>query len=142
MKPLLVGEAPARGTEGLPPFSGRSGAFLARVAGFDVAARFECVNLLDRWPGPQGKGSAFPLAEARAAALELDVGGRTVILAGWRVAHAWPDRAPRAYLVAVDGAHGGPLAVLPHPSGVCRWWNDAWRRDAARRFLARAARGL
>lgn len=118
---------------------------LDRCAGYRRAAPFmqrvDAVNLLGRWPGPQGKGSAFPLAEARAAALALDVAGRArVLLAGRRVAAAWPWRAPSDYLRWEAGPGGVLLAVIPHPSGVNRWWNEPEHRDAARRFLRAATR--
>lgn len=33
------------------------------------------------------------------------------------------------------------LYVLPHPSGVNRWWNDPANLEAARAFLLRALEG-
>jgi hypothetical protein len=129
---MVLGEAPSR-TSAAPFEGSRLGLYL----GADPAGRFELANLLDAWPGPAGKGSAFPLAEARAAADLLDLGGRRVILCGWRVAAALDFRAP-AYLRWRDH-RGARMAVLPHPSGVNRWWNDPGNRRRARRFLRRWA---
>jgi uracil-DNA glycosylase len=154
--PVLVGEAPSRDTEGLPPFSGRSGARLAELLGEDPAEAFALENLLRRWPGPagSGKGSAFPLGPARKGARRLlrAYRGRRFILAGWRVASAFGVRPcghwPRelewcgdwAHSLDGSGAGAGSFAVLPHPSGVNLWWNDPANVERARRFLREAAR--
>lgn len=142
MKPLIVGEAPARTTVGAPPFAGRTGARLAELAGIDrLRDGFDVVNLLDRWPGPSGaKGSLFPLARAREAAVLLAprLRRRHVVLAGRRVAAAfWLARLP--YL-AWETVGGADVAVLPHPSGVCRWWNEPENVAAASAFLRGLAR--
>lgn len=144
MKPVLIGEAPARTTVGRPPFHGRSAARLARLAGVDdLRDAFELANLLDRWPGPErGKGSAFPLALARESAAELAprLRGRRAIFVGRRVATAFRVRLPYLTWRAVVAA-GVPTmaAVLPHPSGVNHFWNDPASVELARAFLAEAA---
>ena len=115
----------------------RSGRKLAELLGVDeVADRWPCLNLVDRWPGRTAHGSAFPagLAKANAAlifeTLPPDV---DLVLVGQRVA--------RAFGVA-DGyfqwTRVFPLSsnrptrravVVPHPSGVNRWWNEPAQRD-------------
>lgn len=149
-RPLIVGEAPSMRTS--RPFAGRSGERLADLAGVpleQLRSRFRLVNLLAYWPGPSasGKGSAFPLAEARSRAGETPLPPGS-LLCGRRVAQAFGlGRAP--FLEWVEGdARGGRtngagrptarVAVIPHPSGVCRWWNDPENVDAARRFLREA----
>lgn len=133
MKTLLVGEAPARTTVGARPFTGRTGDRLAELAGLErLRDGFDAVNLLDRWPGPAGpKGSAFPLALARPAAeaLRPRIRRRRVILVGRRVASAF-RLASLPYLT-----WEGQVAVLPHPSGVCRWWNEPENVELAAEFL-------
>lgn len=138
---LLIGEAPARTTVGARPFTGPTGRRLAELAALaELRDGFDAVNLLDRWPGRAGrKGSAFPLALARPAAEALlpRLRRRRVILVGRRVAAAfWLARLP--YLTWAH-EHGVALAVLPHPSGVCRWWNEPENVAAASAFLREAA---
>ncbi len=144
-RPLLLGEAPSRSTEGAPPFSGRSGERLRELAGVDrLDEAFSVANLLDRWPGRDGKGSAFPLDEARRAAdrIEEQFVGRVVVLVGKRVCRAvfggeHPYLEPVQAEVLGRGRRGGPFAayVLPHPSGINRWWNVDTNRARARRIL-------
>jgi uracil-DNA glycosylase len=136
-RPLIVGEAPARTTVGAPAFTGPAGRRIAALAGVDdLRDAFDAVNLLDRWPGRQGKGAAFPPAQGRDAAralLERVGRRRPLVLAGRRVAAAFGLRA-LPYLERGDLA-GRPVWVLPHPSGVCRWWNDPANRDRAAALL-------
>lgn len=133
MRPLLIGEAPGRAAV-LP--GGRCGRRLAELAGVDdLAAAFRIRNLLDRWPGPDGtKGSAFDVGDARRLAAELRSPGPWILL-GLRVAAAMEVRAP--YL-RWTWARGRRVAILPHPSGVNRWWNNAANAHAAARFLRRS----
>lgn len=125
-KALLVGRAPARRMAGRGAFRGRSGERLAALAGTDLDGLLRAVdaaNLLGEWPGKQGKGDAFPMAAARAAAGVLDVSGRPLVVAvGKRVAAAMGLRRPEYFAPAAW--RGVPLVVVPHPSGVNRWWND------------------
>jgi uracil-DNA glycosylase len=140
VKPLLVGEAPSRATDGGPPFSGRSGtyvAWLAQIPSGRVEDAFEPVNLLPRWPGPAGKASAFPLDEARFRGLLLLAAqpeGRTVVVAGRRAWAALGLPASTSYLSTVE-RDGLRLALIPHPSGVNRFWNDLAAEKQAIRFL-------
>jgi len=57
---LIFGPAPGRGPEGVPPFSGRSGAFLARLVGTssfeEIRARAVVRNVLLVWLGKSGRG--------------------------------------------------------------------------------------
>lgn len=150
---LLVGEAPSRTGDPTKPLTGRVGRRLAALAGlstFQYLRRTERMNLLDRWPGSAGKGSAFPLVEARSAAwkkLSAFV-GRRVVLVGRRVADALdlddPYLGPWRCVVLDDGGNSPPAsraflcAVIPHPSGVNRWWNDPKNTRSARAFLRSA----
>lgn len=136
MRVLVVGEAPGR-TPG-PPLGGRCGKRLRALA---PALRFRAVNVLDRWPGSAGKGSKFPrrTAEARLGrVISASRGVSIVLLAGRRVSGLFGlGRAP--YLKVVrDGRRR--TAVVPHPSGVNRWWNDHGNVRRARRFFGRLAR--
>lgn len=144
MKPLLVGEAPGPRTNGQPfGQDGASGRRLARLAGVaDLAEVFECVNLLDQWPGASGKASAFPLAEAMRAAARI-LGShppeQLVVCAGLRVWAAFdlPGTAP----VSLLERDGRRYALIPHPSGVNRWWNQPGAEEQVATWL-RATVGL
>jgi hypothetical protein len=126
----MIGQAPGR-TPG-PVLGGRAGRRLAELAGIDdLSEFFELRNLLDRFPGKAGKGDAFPIVEARAAALRLmpELNERRVILLGRNVASAFPHESVRTapYLFWIrtgDEWSTTTWLVLPHPSGVNLWWND------------------
>lgn len=137
MRPAIVGEAPSMRTS--RPFAGRSGERLAELAGVSLDVlrdRYRLVNLLRHWPGPNphGKGSAWEpgLARDRAAAIRLAPGS---ILCGRRVAQAFG--LPRVAFFEPDERG---VVVIPHPSGISRWWNDPQNVDEARRFLEGAVR--
>lgn len=142
MKTVLVGEAPARTTVGAPPFSGASGRRLRELSGLPkLRDGFDTFNLFDRWPGPAAKGSTFDARLAREAARDLHprLRERRVVLVGRRVAEAF--RLGQMPYLRWERDVGGfaEVAVLPHPSGVVRWWNESANVEAARRFLREAA---
>ncbi len=142
MRPLLVGQAPARTSGGRAPFDGPAGDRLAEVLGLrdrrDVPRLFDPRNLLDAWPGPsRGKGDAFPPAEARRAAARLlrREPHPRIVLAGRGIARAFGlGEAP--WLREAD-LGGRRALVVPHPSGVVAWWNDPANRAEAARALRR-----
>lgn len=138
MRPTLVGEAPAP-RRNRAALDGPAGDRLARHAGMadrdELLGSFDAVNLLGRWPGCAGKGSAWDAARARRAARRKPLRGVCVLLGG-RVAAAygldglgwgWWLRTPRAL-----------VCVVPHPSGVNRLYNDPPMRELAGRVLAEA----
>jgi uracil-DNA glycosylase len=134
-RPLIIGEAPSRTAGAARALDGRSGERLARLLGVgldQLLERFETANLLERWPGPAGrKGAAFPARMAREAAERVRLRG-SVLLAGRRVAAAFRLSAPYFEWATLRGAR---VAVIPHPSGVNRWWNDPANRERAAAFL-------
>lgn len=158
MELLIVGEAPSRTTS--EPLSGRSGARIAELMGLTTETfveRFDRVNLLDEYPGSDGKGTAFPFLPAMARAFELREGPWThYLLLGRRVAGAFGLRDDAEFLrwyelvglriVVPDGelfprsSEPKRAVVLPHPSGIVRWWNTTANRRAARAFLRRLER--
>jgi hypothetical protein len=143
MKPLLVGPAPGKRAPASWPAFGPgpgSGQFLCRLLGIGaVRHEFDAVNLLDRWPGRAANGGdLFPIGEAREAALSIGRRGVIddrpfVLLAGHNVAGAFGVRVP--YLTWERFDCGVPVAVIPHPSGLNRWWNKPANRERARRFI-------
>lgn len=132
----VVGEAPSRWMQErrlLEPLV-LAKLELASLAGIGITEweeKFECFNVLDKWPGrsPYGKGDLFPLAEARIRARELKEAllNRRIILLGRRVASAFDVEAPW-----FEWRRG--TVVVPHPSKVSRWWNDASNRRRAEEF--------
>ena len=145
---LIIGEAPSMNGNPDKPITGRSGRFLAEVAWGDDAdvprflAGFERKNLLLAWPGHAGKGSAWPITAARKAASTLlpRLAGRTAILLGKRVARAF-GMARLGYFTLAPircGAAGIMpvwVVIVPHPSGINRWWNDPANRKKAGGWL-------
>lgn len=144
--PLLIGEAPARGSLGAFQAFSRSGKRLARLLG----RAFEGVNLVARALEP---GERWPASAARAAAQLLYrdcLAGREVVLLGRRVAESFRGLSPWtdaladadyfacAYPTVPDPRGGWDRCVMwlaPHPSGRARWWNDRANRSAARCFF-------
>lgn len=154
MKPLLVGEAP--GPNGSPdlPLDGRPAARLLECMGFsrgelegiDVGVKlrsyFEVRNLLDRpMERPEGsRGTDWPAEEAAAAARALAVlveREQRVVLLGKRVAAAFGFPGV-GYWSTAHGDGMPPMAVIPHPSGIVRLWNDPVNRVRAGYVLWRA----
>lgn len=172
-RPLIVGEAPGPRTDPSVPLDGRTGRRLAELAGIseeELRRRARIVNVLPRWPGPAGKGSAFdPRAAALPAAEAVRLharAGSLVLVLGWRAARALngvlygvhrqeylvPERhylgdvSVQVAVVPDPMRMPGPrsrrravrVAVVPHPSGINRWWNDPANVEAARSFLREA----
>lgn len=148
MKTILVGEAPPKSrmvdTPESVAFSGASGKRFSDMLGVDVTEAFATMNLLKRWPGTTGKGSSFPLGRARQSATMLVnrlPPSNRLILAGGRVANAF--RIAHLPQLEWHTTMLGPpvtlttfkVAVIPHPSGVNRAWNDPAITEAVKRFL-------
>lgn len=145
MKVLLVGEAPSRGGDPAAPLEGKIGRRLAEFSGLtfeEYLARTDRINLFGYWPGAAGKGSSFPMNEAVWLASLIKISrakqSARVILLGKRVAKAFGMRSP-AYLEWCD-FHGVQYAVIPHPSGINRWYNSTANKSALRRFLSESLR--
>lgn len=119
----------------------------ARLQLRELLASFETANLLGRWPGPQGKGSAWNRAAAERAARRRPLGAVTVLL-GRRVAEAYA-RSTCPWLRGVEwgewrsGPRDQQVVVVPHPTGINRLYNDEAVRalvgEALREALRRAA---
>jgi len=114
--------------------TGSSGKRLASACGvgyMEWLRRSERVNLLDFYPG-----GAFPKRPARDSAERLvdTFAGKGVVFLGKTVASCFPFgpmRILRWYSFGLFSA-----SVVPHPSGLNRWWNDHSNAAAARAFLA------
>jgi uracil-DNA glycosylase len=151
-KLLLVGQAPnSRRTAKqlvLDPslvLAGRSGFRLSKLAGVSFETylrRTERVNLLPYYPGENEKGKCFPIDDASfyARRLRREARGRRILLLGSSVAMAFAvSPKPLLRWRRLWTPSGEALfAVVPHPSGVNRWWNDAKNARRASRFLRKA----
>lgn len=151
MTTYLYGQAPGKrndpGSDGSLAFrSGRNSRRLAQLAGVserEFHERVVCLNVLSEYPGPRGKGDAFPMEEARRCATRETARwecGDRVIFAGQAVARAfgfagdwfeWRDFGADNELTEVDVR----AAMIPHPSGVSRFWNDAENVRMVERFM-------
>ena len=142
---LLVGQAPNQhGDPRRPLVGGRTGTKIQTLAGLDLreyARTFDLVNLLSGWEGKDGNGDAFDLARAKVAtrALLRSRTNRAIILVGRAVADAFGVPGTRPYL-AWFLHEGRAMAILPHTSGVNRWWNDPENEKAAEIFLRAAVK--
>ena len=134
----VIGQAPSSKTDGQGAFTGRSGAFLALLAGCsqeEFLRVFDVVNLLDHYPGKrEGKGDKFPMAEARKAAAACSLTGRTIFV-GRQVAKAFGAKENR-FFEFWEHQPNVMAVIVPHPSKVSTWWNDPAKLEQARKFWA------
>jgi uracil-DNA glycosylase len=144
-KLVIVGQAPGRGSGG--PCEGRFGRKLAELFGCtydEYIAGTERANVLKRWPGKCGKGDAFPMKKARLAARRMvrSLAGKRVLLLGKRTAEAFglEDGYLSWSKKFVKNGAFPDVAVVPHPSGINRWFNDGVNRAACRGFMQQAWR--
>lgn len=146
MKPLIVGEAPGKNGNPLMPIEGRVGQRLADCCGLTLVeflSTFDRVNLLQVQPQDSGKGATFNVKEAGRAARELErtfATRQTVLLLGKRVAAAFRiSNVPYFDCFLVNHAKA---YVVPHPSGVNRWWNDPENELQMMRFMQRLVKEM
>lgn len=145
---LFFGQAPSRETDGLPPFVGKCGKFLAEqlmgTTQEQLLLRHDFINVLDRWPGAGIGGDKFPLPEAKVAASKLinQMSGRIVVLLGQNVARAfgvqkfnymqWYEvRNPENLSIVICNR----CYIIPHPSQRSRHWNVPKNREMVRNFF-------
>lgn len=162
IRPLLLGEAPSKSGDRYHdfPLSGAVGQRLCEMAGIEPEVKgsrygryywplldhFELRNLIERYPGPQGRGASFPMevARQRAGALELKwrMVGAVVVLLGARLPGAF-DLDMDFYeqriktLSRVTGT-SVRFYCIPHPSGLNRMYNAERERERAGQVLREA----
>lgn len=90
---------------------------------------FERINMVY---GPVWQ--AAPARANREAVLDV-LEGRTAVLLGRAVCAALGVK-PTPWLVPTWLGRGGVCYQIPHPSGLCRWYNDPINRDNVASFLA------
>lgn len=109
----------------------------------ELQRRWHFENVLKAYPGRRegGVGDHFPMAEARPAAAALMsewLGGDRVVFCGRLVAEAfdfdgqcWFEWEAFGRVVA---------AMIPHPSGLNRSWNDSVNQLAGQVFFSELLR--
>lgn len=133
-KPLLVGELNPYGGEtrhALFPYpKGSAGHNLCnKVLGLtrrEYLKRFDRVNLCS------GKWGNYAAQQAALTIKWSEPNPRNVVLLGVRVARAFGyDYPPFTSMLA----KGKNFLILPHPSGLCRIWNERGSYARAQKFL-------
>lgn len=142
---VLVGQAPGKHPRYEPkyalyPFPPRcTGARLQQKMGLsrrDYIA-LPRYNTLDFYPGarPEG-GDVFPLRMAREAANRLareKLIGTTVLFVGQKTADAFRRGSAETFVWYPEKAFA--WCVIPHLSGLCRWWSDPVNDQVGSQFL-------
>ena len=147
MKLLLIGQAPsARSADVTKALEGSLNVVkLCRLFGCswrEYIQETERINVLGYWPGKAGKGDVFPIAEARALAVGLlpKLRRRKVLFVGKATARVFGCEAPPCQWDDHYNQHGWAFAfaIIPHLSGVNRWWNDPNHHAQAEAFMREA----
>lgn len=123
---IFVGQGPSQNGDPLKPLEGQLGEKLAQLLDLrfeDYVDEYARINLNAEWIGKgSGKGDVFDATEGRATAKVLLRGSWThYVLLGQKVAECFgPGGNP------LDTIQKGEKSffLLPHPSGINRWWND------------------
>lgn len=166
--PIILGEAPSKSGDRYHAFpcSGAVAELLCKMAGiaplvgesrygqwtWALYDHFECENLIERWPGPQGRGSAFPddVARPLAKAFAKNNSNRVVVLLGARLRDLMIDEqfgkpgfyswCPRMVVRGAGEIVLSPAMVvaIPHPSGLNRTLNDPAERERCGEVLREA----
>ena len=145
-RPVFIGQAPSRHGDPTKPLTGRPGRKLANLASMTPMEFYLStvrINLLPCYAGANGRGDAFPMRVARgnAARMVTILDGRVVVFVGRCVAEAFGCRKEWFYweegrFLVDDLTMRCRRAVVPHPSGRNRFWNDARNVREARRFMS------
>ena len=141
---LIIGQAPAQKDDPGNPLTGKTGLRLANYMDLhleEFLTTFDRANLFDKYPGKneKGKGDAFPIQQATINSFKLlrdnpPDNYRAMILLGKNVAKAFNLKDPE-FLKWATTPQGLRYVVLPHPSGLNRWWNEKSNQKAALKFL-------
>lgn len=150
---VLIGEAPGRSADPskpvphLPlssPSTRGKLIWLFGIGAYDRALKF---NLFSSWPGKSGKGDLFDVEAATPAMVainraldRIDVEW-TVVLLGFRVAATMTKARPHLLeYFAPWSTCNRTYVIIPHPSGINRWWNEKPNRDRAVRRCRKIGR--
>ena len=149
-KILLVGQAPSRNRRPALDASipGSASCRLLAMLGItrdEYMERFARVNLLDYWPGAlaTGKGDKFPIGEAKKAAKRILAQYEypwKILCVGHRVGECFlPKMRVKYYDWMICVSNFPPavrdIAIIPHTSGLNRYWNEPGNIKLAENFL-------
>ena len=149
-KILLVGQAPSKqvtpALDASTPGSASSRLLaLMGITRDEYMERFARVNLLDYWPGAlaSGKGDKFPRAEAKKAAKRILAQYEypwKILCVGHKVGECFlPKMRVKYYdwMICISNFPPGvrDVAIIPHTSGLNRYWNDPDCVKLAENFL-------
>lgn len=134
-KIIMIGQAPGQHGDPSSPLASKRLADLCGLSVWEFKDRFDRINLLATWPGKRGKGDEFSMTEARISAMEMvgSLSGRRVIFVGKQVARAFQFFGTDYFTWEEFGSM--LVCLIPHPSGVNRFWNDPERVEQAQGFL-------
>jgi uracil-DNA glycosylase len=132
-KPLIIGEMPGAGKlyqdeKDLGPIAGATGRRLAKLLGISLdeyILRWDRRNIFaNRVPGPwdtyhAGLGASLIYAQESGFVYRP-----LVVLLGKKVHAAFGFRSHAAYQMIPAKTGKMQWLLMPHPSGLCRWWND------------------
>lgn len=143
MRPLLVGEVNPRSSDprlALYPWpAGGAGARLAAHLGLSPREYLEKFDRANLWGEPLPADTRATGAGGREAARELlrRRRPRALVLLGRRVATAFGFEDAKMFSLRVMQWKGASIwvAVVPHPSGRCREWNDPRARARLRELV-------
>lgn len=126
-KPLMLGQAPGRLGDPKKPVRGSARALEIKCGlpcGY-VKHTFDFFNVYHKYTGKNGKGDAFPKYLPKARRYEL---AKMMLKHSYSIILGKTAASP--LLGTIDYFHVlqhptyGRVVVIPHPSGVNRWWND------------------
>jgi uracil-DNA glycosylase len=142
MKPLIIGEAPSKNEVTEHPIEGRAGKRLAALAGLPLSeflAHFNRVNLLHVRQDTAEHGFQFDRLAAYRSAQRLipafQEDEQIILMLGKRVADAFGITCIEYFVERRFRNVPGEFRVLPHPSGINRWWNDPHNVLLAKQFM-------
>lgn len=145
-RPVFIGQAPSRYGDPTKPLTGRPGRRLAGMASMTPMEFYLSAvraNLLSYYHGGDGRGDVFPMSMAMASALRLAVqlNGRVVVFLGKKVAKAFGRSGRWFHWEEGSFPIGDPpvrfrYAIVPHPSGRNRFWNNPENTQEACRFMS------
>jgi uracil-DNA glycosylase len=136
---MIIGQAPSRTSDPGEVLRGKSGEKLRELLGFSLRkfVKVERVNLAPFWTGKEGKGDAFEAdPDLVATALAIAQAHKTTLVLGKAAAAAIGLPAGVDYFVPLNRGRT-TFYVIPHTSGINRWWNDRANRKDAERFFGR-----
>ena len=152
-KILLVGQAPSKNggygdkalDAGIPTSASGRLLKLMGIPRDEYLDTFTRVNLLDYWPGAlaSGRGDKFPIAEARESAKRILAQFQfpwKILCVGQRVGECFIHKSRLKYYEWTLCASNFPpamrdVAIIPHTSGLNRYWNDPSNVKLAENFL-------